>query len=133
MFTEEELNNQLKELNDIKKIYNQVNTINKSFKLKHFIKDINDKMKRNYKLFVSDALNKIETDLDIIGMEEEIKIVEKNFQKILENKEKYKIIAFSGEDGSGKSRLLEEIKYKMENKYFKDIIYIDDFNDKNMK
>ena len=132
IFTEEELKNQLKELNYIKKIYNQVNTINKSFKLKYFIKDINDKMRKNYKLFVSDALNKLETDLDIIGMEEEIKIVEKNFQKILESKEKYKIIAFSGEDGSGKSRLLEEIKYKIENKYFKDIIYTSDFTNKNM-
>ena len=124
MFTEEELKDELKELNDIKKIYNQVNTINKSFKLKYFIKDVNDKMGKNYKLFVSDALNKIEDDLDIVGMEEEIKIVEKNFQKILESKEKYKIIAFNGEDGSGKSRLLEEIKYRIENKYFKDIIYI---------
>ena len=65
-------------------------------------------------------------------MEEEIKIVEKNFQKILESKENYKIIAFNGEDGSGKSRLLEEIKYKIENKYFKDIIYTSDLINKNM-
>ena len=132
IFTEEELKNQLKELNYIKKIYNQVNTINKSFKLKCFIKDINNKMRKNYKLFIGDALNKLEIDLDIIGMEEEIKIVEKNFQKILENKQKYKIIAFDGEDGSGKSRLLEEVKYRIENKYFKDIIYFNDFNNKNI-
>ena len=132
IFTEDELKNELKELNYIKKIYNKVNAINQTFKLEYFIKDINNKMHKNYKLFVSDALNKIATDLDIIGMEEEMKIVEKNFQKILESKENYKIIAFSGEDGSGKSRLLEEIKYKLENKYFKDIINISDLINENM-
>lgn len=124
IFTSDELENQLKELDNIKNIYNQMNTINKSFKLKHFIKDINNKMQKNYKVFDSDALNKLQTNLDIIGMEEEIKIVEKNFQKILESKEKYKIIAFDGEDGSGKSRLLEEIKYRIENKYFQEAMYI---------
>ena len=89
-------------------------------------------MNKNYKLFICNALNKLQTDLDIIGMEEEIKIVEKNFQKILESKENYKIIAFNGEDGSGKTRLLEEIKYKIENKYFKDIIYVSDLINENM-
>ncbi|EHJ01805.1 diguanylate cyclase with TPR repeats [Clostridium sp. DL-VIII] len=126
IFTDEEIENNLKELKHIKKTYNQVNTINKYFKLKYFIKDINDRMHKNYKIFIKDALNKLQTDLDMIGMEEEIKIVEKNFQKILENKEKYKIIAFRGEDGSGKSRFLQEIKYRIENKYFKDYIYVHD-------
>ncbi len=126
IFTDEEIENNLKELKHIKRTYNQVNTINKCFKLKYFIKDINDRMHKNYKFFIKDALNKLQTDLDMIGMEEEIKIIEKNFQKILENKEKYKIIAFRGEDGSGKSRLLEEIKYRIENKYFKDYIYVHD-------
>lgn len=128
IFTQEELRTKLKELNCVKNIYSQVKTINKSFKLKYFIRDINDKMQKNYKLFISNALNKLQTNLDIIGMEEEIKIVEKNFQKVLESKENYKIIAFNGEDGSGKSRLLEEVRYKIQNKYFKDIIYINDFN-----
>ena len=45
-------------------------------------------MQTNYKLFITNALNTIENDLDIIGMEEEIKIVEKNFQKILESRRK---------------------------------------------
>jgi len=132
IFTAEELENELKELNDIKKSYNQMKTINKSFKLQYFIKNINDKMNRNYKLFICSTLNKLQTNLDIIGMNEEIKIVEKNFQKILENKEKYKIIAFNGDDGTGKTRLLEEVRYKLQNKYFKDIMYISDFDNKNM-
>ncbi|OPJ58196.1 diguanylate cyclase [Clostridium chromiireducens] len=126
IFREEELQSQLIELNYVKKMYNRVNSINKSFNIKHFIKDINKKMKKEYKLFFNDALVKIQDNLDTIGMEEELKIVEKNFQKILESKEKYKIIAFNGEDGSGKSRLLEEIRYRLSNKYFKDIIYIND-------
>ena len=127
IFSDEEIESQLKELKDVKKLYNQVNTINKSFKLKYFIRDVNEKMHKNYNIFEKDALNSLTTDLDIIGREEEIKIVEKNFQKILESKEKYKIIAFNGEEGSGKSRILEEIKYRIKNKYFKDYIYIDDF------
>ncbi|WP_271811554.1 diguanylate cyclase [Clostridium beijerinckii] len=131
IFTESELETGFKGLEDIKNIYNRVNTINKSFKLKYFMQNINKKMKKNYRLFISEALNKIKTDLDIIGMTEEIKIVEKNFQRILENKQRNKFINFNGEDGSGKTRLLEEIKYRFENKYFKDIIYIDDFNNKN--
>ena len=79
-------------------------TINNSFKLHSFIKDINDKMHKDYKYFTASALNKLQTNLDIIGRKEEIKIVEKNFQKILESKENYKIIGFNGEDGSGKTK-----------------------------
>jgi diguanylate cyclase (GGDEF)-like protein len=126
IFTDEEIEKHLKELNHIKRMYNQVNTINRSFNLKYFIKDINNKMHRKYRLFIKEALNRLQTDIDVIGMEEEIKIVEKNFQKILENKEKYKIIAFNGDGGSGKSSFLEEIKYQIEKKYFKDCIYIHD-------
>lgn len=132
IFTDEDLEHELKELNYIKKLYNQVKTINNSFRLQSFIKDINDKMHKNYKYFTTNALNKLQTDLDIIGMKEEIKIVEKNFQRILENKENYKIIGFNGEDGSGKTRLLQELRYRIENKYFKDILYVSDFTDKSV-
>jgi len=83
IFTDEDLEHELKELNYIKKLYNQVKTINNSFKLQSFIKDINHKMHKDYKYFTASALNKLQTDLDIIGRKEEIKIVEKNFQKIL--------------------------------------------------
>ncbi|EKQ55405.1 MULTISPECIES: diguanylate cyclase [unclassified Clostridium] len=131
IFNEEDIKTHLVELKHIKKIYNQ-NTINMSLNIKYFIKDINNRLEKNYKLFFVDDLNKLNTNLDIIGMEEELKIVEKNLQKVLESKEKHKIIAFNGEDGSGKSRLLEEIRYKIENKYFKDIIYVKDFSDNNL-
>jgi len=127
IFTDEDLEHELKELNYIKKLYNQVKTINNSFKLQSFIKDINDKIHKDYKYFTTSALNKLQTDFDIIGMTEEIKIVEKNFQKILESKENYKIIGFNGDDGSGKTKLLEELRYRIENKYFKDILYVSDF------
>lgn len=133
IFTEEDLEYELKELNYIKKLYNQVKTINNTFKLQSFIKDINNKMHANYKYFTLTALNKLQTDIDIIGMDEEIKIVEKNYQKILASKERYKIISFNGEDGSGKTRFLEELKYRIENKYFKDILYVSDFSDKSIK
>ena len=132
IFTDEDLEYELRELNYIKKLYNQVKTINNSFRLQSFIKDINDKMHTTYKKFTAGALNKLKTDLDIIGMKEEIKIVEKNLQRILENKESYKIIGFNGEDGSGKTRLLEELRYRIENKYFKDILYVSDFIDKSI-
>lgn len=132
IFTDEDLEHELRELNYIKKLYNQAKSINNSFRLQAFIKDINEKMHKNYKYFTVDALNKLQTDLDIIGMKEEIKIVEKNFQRIIENKETYKIIGFNGEDGSGKTRLIEELRYRIENKYFKDILYVSDFIDKNI-
>lgn len=89
-------------------------------------------MHKNYKYFTVDALNKLQTDLDIIGMKEEIKILKKNFQRIIENKETYKIIGFNGEDGSGKTRLIEQLRYRIENKYFKDILYVSDFTNKNI-
>lgn len=121
IFSEDELETTLKQLRYIKALNNQINNY---MDINYFINDINNKMKTNYKLFIEDALNKIQTDLDLIGMDEEVKIVEKNLQKILESKENYKIIAFHGEEGSGKSRFLEEIKYRIKRKYFKDIIYI---------
>lgn len=132
IFTEEDFEHELKELNYIRKLYNQVKTINNSFKLQSFIKDINEKMHKDYKYFIASTLNKLQTNLDIIGRKEEIKIVEKNFQKILESKEKYKIVSFNGEDGSGKTKLLEELRYRFENKYFKDILYVTDFTDKSI-
>ena len=124
--------NEFKELRDINKIFTQINASNKPYKLKQFIKYISEKMHRNYMLFDYNALNRIETNLDIIGMDDELQKVEKGFQRILENKEKYKIIGFNGQEGSGKSRLLKEIKYKMENKYFKNIIYIPNLKDLDM-
>jgi hypothetical protein len=132
IFTQEELENELKELNSMQESYNQLKKLNKPFKLKYFIKEINYKMNTNYSLFIFTALNKLQTDLDIIGMREEMKIVEKNLQKILQNKENCKIISFNGQDGSGKTRFLKEIKYRIENKYFNKIIYVSDFCNKNM-
>lgn len=129
---EEELKVELEELRDINKIYNQVNSFNKSYKLKHFIKYINEKMHKSYELFNYDALNKIQTNLDLINMEDELQKIEKSFQKILESKDKYRIISFSGENGCGKSRLLREIKYSIESKCFKNVIYIPNLNNFNM-
>lgn len=127
IFTDEELESNLSELKDIKKRFNQVHTINKSYNLNHFIKYINNSLNQHYDCFLRDTLNIIEKDIDIIGREEEVKIVEKNYKNILESKIKYKIIAFNSDSGSGKTRLLNEIKYIVENKYFRSITYIDDF------
>ena len=124
IFTDKELEENLKELMDVKKRFNQVRTIRKSYNLSYFIKYINYKLKENYPFFLSYSLNTIEDDIDIIGRREEIKIVEKNYQKIRRNEIKYKIISFNGDSGSGKTRLLDEIKYIIENKYFTKAIYI---------
>ena len=126
IFTDKELESNLKELKDIKKRFNQVHTINKSYNLNHFIKYINNSLNQHYDCFLRDTLNVIEKDIDIIGREEEVKIVEKNYKNMLESKIKYKIIAFNSDSGSGKTRLLNEIKYILESKYFRSITYIDD-------
>ena len=127
MFTDEELYGELKELSDIKKRFNQVHTINKSYNLNYFIKCVNNALGKKYDYFLKNTLNIIEDNIDIIGREEEIKIIEKNYKNILESKIKYKVIGFNGDTGSGKTRLLNEIKYILENKYFKNITYIDNF------
>ena len=127
IFTDEELEMNLKELKDIRKRFNQVRTIKNSYDLNYFIKYINQILNKNYKCFLIESLNTIEDDIDIIGREEELKIVEKNCKKIFDNKLKYKMIAFKGDNGSGKTRLLNEIKYIIENKYFKRVTYINDF------
>ncbi|WP_238917970.1 diguanylate cyclase [Clostridium sp. YIM B02555] len=125
IFSEEDFENELRELKYIQTLNNQINI---AFDIKYIMNDINNKMKTNYSFFVKDALNTINTNLDLIGMEEEIKIIEKNLQRVLMRKENNKIISFNGEDGSGKSRFLREIKYRIENKYFIDAIYIENIN-----
>lgn len=129
IFSKQELETTLKQLRYIKALSNE---INKPVNINYFVNEINNKMKTDYKLFEEDALNEIQTDLDLIGMDEEVKIVEKKFEKILESKENYKVIAFHGEEGSGKSRFLEEIKKRIESKYFKDIIYIGSIDNENI-
>ena len=79
----------------------------------------------SYPCFCSDTLNVIEKDIDIIGREEELKIIDKNYKNILESKINYKVIGFNGDNGSGKTKLLDEIKYILENKYFNSVMYID--------
>ena len=122
--------NDLKELKNIRRIFSEVNTINNFFKIKYFIKYVNEKCKTNYKQFCKEALNAIVNDIDVVGFEEELKFVEKSYISILENKERYKIIEFNGDSGSGKTRLLNEIKYMLEGKYFANVIYFKDYNGK---
>lgn len=133
IFTNKEFKNELKSLKDIKRVFNQVNTISNFYKIKYFIKYINEKTKRNYKEFTKEALDKVINDIDVVGIEDEIKFVEKTYNKILENKEKYKIIQFNGDSGSGKTRLLNEIKYMMEKKYFATVMYFKNYGDKYTK
>ncbi|SFD33091.1 diguanylate cyclase [Clostridium uliginosum] len=97
----------------------KVVSLNKVAHIIDFIKYVNKHLNKNYDAFVFDALDKVQTDLDIIGMEDEIKKVEENFKQILSNKLKYKIICFNGEEGTGKTRTIKEIKHKIINKYFK--------------
>ncbi|MGN2369812.1 diguanylate cyclase [Clostridium cagae] len=113
LFNDVELKKYFKENNSIDKIL----SFNKSPKITDFIKCINKKLNKNYNTFIFEALNKVETDLDIIGMEDEINKVELGFKYITENKIKYKIICFKGEEGNGKTTILRETKRKISSKY----------------
>lgn len=113
LFNEVELKQCFNENNSIDKIL----SFNKSPKITDFIKCINKKLNKNYSIFIFESLNKVNTDLDIIGMEDEIKKVESGFKDIIENKFKYKIVCFKGEQGNGKSTTLREIKRKICSKY----------------
>ncbi|MBE6063479.1 MAG: diguanylate cyclase [Clostridium butyricum] len=130
LFSKKELKEELKELQDIKKVFSKINTINNFFKIKYFIKYINEKCKKNYKEFTSDALNTIVNDIDMVGFEDEVKFVEKSYASIIENREKYKIIEFNGDSGSGKTRLLNEVNHILEAKYFANVIYFPDYRGK---
>ncbi|WP_315077612.1 diguanylate cyclase [uncultured Clostridium sp.] len=113
LFNDVELKEYFKENNSIDKIL----SFNKSPKITDFIKYINKKLNKNYSIFIFEALDKVETNLDIIGMEDEIKKLELGFKYITENKFKYKIVCFKGEQGNGKSTTLREIKRKICSKY----------------
>lgn len=126
LFTDSELERSFKRLKDVKKRFNQVHIINKSYNLSYLIKYVNAILNENYPYFVDGTLNILEDNIDIIGGDEELKIIEKNYKNIIESKIRYKIIAFNGDSGSGKTRLLNEIKYIIENKYFRSVTYIDE-------
>lgn len=123
-FSKQDLNEDLKSLKNINTIYNKINNFSKS--IKDFINYINQKMNTEYSLFDYEACNKIYTDINIIGMEEELKIVDKNIRNVLENRKSCKIIGFIGGIGSGKTKLINEIKYRIDNKYFSNILYFSD-------
>lgn len=123
-FSKKDLNEKLKSLKNINTIYNKINNFSKS--IKDFIMYINEKMNTEHPLFDYESCNKIYTDINIVGMEEELKIVDKNIRNILENKKEYKIIGLSGGIGSGKTKLISEIKYRIDNKYFSNILYFSD-------
>ncbi|MDO5515981.1 MAG: diguanylate cyclase [Clostridium sp.] len=130
IFTNKELKNELNCLKDIKHVFNQVNTISNFYRIKYFIKCINERTKGKYKEFTKEALDRVINDIDAVGIEDEIKFVEKAYKRISENKEKYRIIQFEGDSGSGKSRLLDEIQYVIERKYFANVIYFRNYEDK---
>ncbi|WP_252212721.1 diguanylate cyclase [Clostridium sp. CMCC3677] len=113
LFNDVELKRYFKGNNSIDKIL----SFNKAPKITDFIKCINKKLNKNYSIFIFEALDKVQTDLDIIGMEDEIKKIELGFKHISENKLKYKIICFKGEQGNGKTTTLKEIKRKISSKY----------------
>ncbi|MBW6408637.1 GGDEF domain-containing protein [Clostridium weizhouense] len=114
LFTEKELEDEFKCINYTEKRV----SFNKMPKITNFIKNINKDLNKNFNIFVFEALNNVKTNLDIIGMEDEIKKVEIAFKQILENKLRYKIVSFIGEEGTGKTTTIKEIKYKIINKYF---------------
>ncbi|MEW9933905.1 GGDEF domain-containing protein, partial [Clostridium butyricum] len=66
MFTDKELYGELKELSDIKKRFNQVHTINKSYNLNYFIKCVNNALGKKYEYFFKNTLNRIEDHRDMI-------------------------------------------------------------------
>ena len=61
-----------------------------------------------------------------------MKIIEKKFNNILENKDKYNVMCFKGENGTGKTRLLDEIEHIISNKYLKKTLYIKSLGDINI-
>lgn len=132
IFSEEDLNSDLTEIKEIKKFFGYIKTLNKMCTITDFIKYVNNRLKAEYTVFIESGINKPKFNLDIIGREEELNIIEKKFNNILENKDKYNIICFKGENGTGKTKILNEIEYIISNKYLKQILYIKNLEDINL-
>lgn len=131
-FSEEDFNSDLIEIKEIKKFFGYIKTLNKICTITDFIKYVNNRSKEEFKVFIESNINKPKFNLDIIGREEELKIIEKKFNNILENKDKYNVMCFKGENGTGKTRLLDEIEHIISNKYLKKTLYIKSLGDINI-
>ncbi|MBE6071716.1 MAG: diguanylate cyclase [Clostridium butyricum] len=132
MFDKEDLLTEILEIGEISRFFSYIKTSNKICTATYFIKYINNRVNKNYKIFIGSNVEKLKLNLDIIGQEEELNIVEKKFNNVVDNKEKYSIICFNGDNGTGKTRLLNEIEYIISKKYCSEVLYIKNLEDYNM-
>lgn len=132
IFDKEYLLGEILEIDEISRFFSYIKTSNKICTVAYFIKYINNRVNKNYRIFVGSDSENLKLNLDIIGQEEELNIVEKKFNNVANNKEKYNIICFNGDNGTGKTRLLNEIEYIISKKYFRKALYIKSLEDYNI-
>ncbi|MGL4874104.1 MAG: diguanylate cyclase [Clostridium sp.] len=90
---------------------------NKVLDISELIDCFNNKFFEKYKRFMKDAVDRVEEDIDIIGRELEIENVMEQYENILQGNINSKAIVFDGGAGIGKTKILNEIKKRIEYKY----------------
>ncbi|MGO1370603.1 MAG: diguanylate cyclase [Senegalia sp. (in: firmicutes)] len=114
IYNNEDINNTYDKLNFIKSklLSNDINVIYKDFK--SILKDIGDFDETEYNNHLKDTREILNFNNPIIARDNEINYIMENNKKIKENNSEKKIILIRGEEGSGKTRLLSEIEYRLD-------------------
>ncbi|MBS4537214.1 diguanylate cyclase [Clostridium sp. D2Q-11] len=81
---------------------------------KGIIKDLNNIHNFNYEELVKDNRESLNFNTKIIGRDEELSLIFKNDERINDSSTSKTLIMIDGEEGSGKTRLLSEIEYRLE-------------------
>ncbi|MGL5648528.1 MAG: diguanylate cyclase [Clostridium sp.] len=120
----EELYKVLKEIFNIRKDFKLRILVDLQKEIKNSKSDIgelidcfNNKFFARYKKFIKESVDRIESKIDIVGRELEISNVLDQYKNIIIGNTNYKVIVFDGSVGVGKTKILEEIKKRLEYKY----------------
>lgn len=83
------------------------------FKVTEIVKEVNRIFNKDYKLNLKEERDVLNFGSRIVGRDKEIKLILDNDKVINNYNFNKKIIAFTGEEGIGKTRLLKELAYKL--------------------
>ncbi|MGL4848787.1 MAG: tetratricopeptide repeat protein, partial [Clostridium sp.] len=97
---------------------------NKAVDIGELIDSFNNKFFGKYRKFIKESVDRVEEEVDIIGRELEIENVMEQYENILQGNINSKAIVFDGGVGIGKTKILNEVKKRIEYKYNSSIFSI---------
>lgn len=110
-------------LKEIEIILNNINK-NKVQDINTLIEYLNRKISSKNKKFIMKNIQKIEEHIDIVGRDVELDNILKTYRDIAKGKSSSKAILLDGGMGVGKTRLLKEVKSRLEYNYITNIFSI---------